>query len=361
MAEIVMAEIVGSMSLRPNLPTSMMAGMNTAPSSRRVDHDRLVRVLAFERFEMLDVVGPLEAFATASQLAGGGYEIEVVSEQGGPVRAASGLVLHSLPFRDAEIDCDTFLVAGGAGVVAACGDAALVDRVRRAVGAARRAGSVCTGALLLAATGLLEGRRAATHWNWCDRLAAAHPGVGVERDRIYVRDGAIWTSAGVTAGIDLALAMIEDDHGPELALAVARELVVYLKRPGGQAQFSGELQAQATRNPAIRRVLERIAAHPEGDQSVEALASCAAMSQRHFTRVFRAETGHTVGAYVETVRLARASRLLEGTTLPVEEIARRSGFRSADVLRRVFLRRKAIAPTAHRARFASRNPTSEPL
>lgn len=319
------------------------------------DPDRLVRVLAYDRFEMLDVVGPLETFATAAQI-GGGYRVEVVAPGGGPVRAASGLVLHAAPFEEPTEPVDTFLVAGGAGVAEVCGRPDLIDRVRRTALHARRAGSICTGALLVARTGLLDGRRAATHWKWCDRLAADHPAVTVERDRIFVRDGSLWTSAGVTAGIDLALAMIEQDHGPERALAVARELVVHLKRPGGQAQFSVELQAQATRDDAVRRVLDWIAAHPDDDLAIERLAERAAMSPRHFARVFRAETGRTPGDHVEAVRVARACRLLESTDLAVEEIARRAGFGGADVLARALRRRASITPTAYRSRFATTRP-----
>jgi transcriptional regulator GlxA family with amidase domain len=308
-------------------------------------------MVAFDRFEMLDVVGPLEAFASARPAAGAGYVVEVVTLAGGPVRAASGLTLDSAVFDPAATDVDTLLVAGGAGVFAAAEDGDLVARLRQAAAAARRVGSVCTGAFLLAAAGLLAGRHAATHWKWCDRLAETHPDVTVERDRIHVCDGGIWSSAGVTAGIDLALAMIEADHGAETALAVARELVVHLKRPGGQAQFGVELKAQATRDAAIRRALDQVLAHPEAVVTVEDLAGHAAMSLRNFSRVFRAETGQTPAGFVEEVRIARACRLLEATRLPVEEVAARSGFRSADVLRRALLRRRAVTPLDYRARF----------
>lgn len=332
------------------------------PGSR--DAVRRVRMVTFDRFEMLDVVGPLETFATAAAIAGGGYAVDVVAPGGGLVASSSGLrlatvALEAVPWPEApapetgEAAIDTVLVAGGAGVSAAREDAGLVAWIGRAAGSARRLGSVCTGAFLLARAGLLDGRDATTHWNWCDRLAAAHPAARVERDAIFVRDGAIWTSAGVTAGIDLALAMIEEDFGPELALATARELVVYLKRPGGQAQFSGELRAQATGDGPIRRVVAWIGAHPEGDLAVERLAERVGMSPRNFSRVFRAEVGRTPAAFVEEVRLARAARLLEGTDLAIEEVARRSGFRSGDVLRRVFLRTRHVTPGAHRARFAT--------
>jgi transcriptional regulator GlxA family with amidase domain len=185
--------------------------------------------------------------------------------------------------------------------------------------------------------------------------------VRVERDPIFIREGTVWTSAGVTAGIDLALAMIEEDHGPELALRTARELVMFLKRPGGQAQFSAELKAQETRSPPIRRVQEWVLANPMADLTVAALAERAVMSPRNFTRLFAAETGSTPAAFVEEVRVERARRLLEGTAMPIEEVADRSGFRSGDVLRRVFLRRLGTTPGDYRDRFASGEATLPPI
>ena len=314
-------------------------------------------MVVFDRFEMLDAVGPLEAFATARDRLGGGYEVEIVASRAGTVSSSSGLSLMAEAFDAADATIDTLLIAGGAGVLEACRDPDFVDRIARAASTARRVGSVCTGAFLLAATGLLEGRRAVTHWNWCDRLAAAHPGITVERDRIFSRDGAVWTSAGVTAGIDLALAMIEQDHGGAAALAVARELVVFLKRPGGQSQFGAELAIQSTRDGPIRRVCERIVAEPEADHSIEALAAQAAMSPRNFSRVFRHETGRTPGGFVEEVRVGRACRLLETTRLSIEEVARRSGFAGGDVLRRVLGRVKGVSPADYRARFDISGPS----
>jgi len=308
-------------------------------------------MLTFEKFEMLDVVGPLEAFATAAAIAGGGYGVEIVSAACGTVRAASGLSLETKAIGETMEEADTLLVSGGIGVIDACGDARLVKWLVDQAANARRLGSVCSGALLLAEAGLLDGRRAATHWKWCDRLAAAHPRIAVDRDSIFVRDGRIWTSAGVTAGIDMALAMIEEDRGSDLALAVARELVVYLKRPGGQAQFSVELQAQNAGRGAIRAARDWIVAHPEDDLGIDRLAELAHMSNRNFSRVFLAETGRTPGSFVETVRVERACRLLESTGLSIEAVAGRTGFRSGDVMRRAFLRLKSITPGDYRERF----------
>ena len=314
-------------------------------------------MVIFDRFEMLDAIGPLEAFATARDRLGGVYAIEVMAPRAGLVRSSSGLALEAAAFDAAEAGFDTLLIAGGTGVSEACLDGGLIGAIGRAAVETRRVGSICTGAFLLAETGLLEGRHAVTHWNWCDRLATAHPGILVEPDRIFTRDGAVWTSAGVTAGIDLALAMIEEDHGAEAALAVARELVVFLRRPGGQSQFGVELRMQSTRDGPIRRVCEAIVADPGADHAIERLADAAAMSPRNFARVFRRETGRTPGGFVEEVRVARACRLLEATDLAVEEVARRSGFRSGDVMRRALLRGKGISPSDFRARFGMSRAT----
>lgn len=321
--------------------------------------DRLVRMLVFDRFEMLDAMGPLEAFATAAGIAGGGYAVELVSRDGGMVRASSGLAVATTAFRDLIGPAHTFLVAGGSGSIAAGADPAILDYICRAAAEAERVASICTGALVLARTGLLDGCHVATHWNWCDRLSEDHPALVVERDPIFVRSGRIWTSAGVTAGIDLALAMIEEDHGAGLALGTARELVVYLRRPGGQAQFSAELKAQTTSDPVIRRVQQRIVGDPGADLRIETLAAIAAMSPRNFSRVFLAETGVTPAAFVMEARLARACRLLETTSLPIEEVAFRSGFGSDDAMRRVLARQMGVTPRDYRERFGP--PRTAPI
>ncbi|HCJ73627.1 helix-turn-helix domain-containing protein [Ochrobactrum sp. Kaboul] len=320
--------------------------------------NRSVRMLVYDRFEMLDAMGPLEAFATAAAIGGGGYTVDLVSCEGGMVHSSSGLAVATTAFRDLIGPAHTFLVSGGSGAIAAGREPVLLDYIRQAAVDAARVASICTGALVLAKTGLLDGCRVATHWNWCDQLSQNHPEIFVERDPIFVRSGKIWTSAGVTAGIDLALAMIEEDHGAGLALKTARELVVYLRRPGSQAQFSAELKAQTTSDPVIRRVQERITADPGADLRIETLATIAAMSPRNFSRVFLSETGVTPATFVTEARLAKACRLLETTSLPIEEVAFRSGFGSDDAMRRILARRMGITPKEYRERFGS--PSSVP-
>jgi transcriptional regulator GlxA family with amidase domain len=227
----------------------------------------------------------------------------------------------------------------------------MIDWIARASRRARRTTSVCTGSYLLAAAGLLDGRRATTHWAWCGGLAARYPTVQVDPDPVYIRDGDVWTSAGVTAGIDLALALVEDDLGPEVALAVARMLIVFLKRPGGQSQFSGALSAQLATRPALRELQAWIAGHLDEDLSVAALAARANLSERSFARSFHAEVGQTPAAYVEALRVERARALLEDGAESLEAVARAGGFTSTEVLRRAFHRRVGVSPAAYRERF----------
>ena len=329
--------------------------MNLAASPAGIP--RKIVMFAFDGAELLDVAGPLEAFATASALIGGpvpGYTVEIASERRGMIRSASGLTIEAVSDFGAVRGVDTLLVAGGASVVRACAQPQLVCMLKQQAGRARRVGSVCTGAMLLAEAGLLDGRRAVTHWNWCDRLARGYPAVRVERAPIYIADGHVWTSAGVTAGIDLALAMIEDDFGAPLALRVARELVMFLRRPGGQSQFGVDTgQPNPGRDETMRRLQALIIDQPDADLSVEALARHAAMSPRNFARVFKRETGSPPAEYVERARLAHARHLLESTGATVGAIAASSGFRSADVMRRAFLRYLQATPTDYRERFAA--------
>ncbi|NLT04980.1 MAG: GlxA family transcriptional regulator [Solirubrobacterales bacterium] len=313
---------------------------------------RRVVILGFEDAQSLDITGPLEVFAAAERLASGSYEPSVASLDGAPLATTSGLRIapeHALPTLRRSID--TLIVAGGSGVGAARRDPRLLAAVASAALDCRRVASVCTGAFVLAAAGLLDGRRAATHWSATDLLATRHPEVEVDPDSIFVRDGNVWTSAGVTAGIDLALALVEDDHGRELALEVARWLVVFAKRPGGQAQFSAPLAAQLAEREPIRAAQELARTHPDADLSVEALAAHVHMSIRGFARAFRREVGVTPAAYVETVRVERATELLRTTSASGDQIAAACGFGTPETFRRAFRRRLGVSPGDYRDRF----------
>lgn len=332
-----MAGKEGCSSLRPSLRPPRIEGMRT------------VLVVLFDAVQSLDVTGPVEVFAGAEQYRDGSYRIRTASLDGTPVRSSSGLTLvpdHSLA--DAPT-AHTLLVPGGAGTRRP--DPRLTDWLREHGPRAERLVSVCTGALLLAGTGLLDGRRATTHWAYCDKLARDHPAIQVDPDPIYVRDGQVSTSAGVTSGIDLALALVEEDLGREAALAIARHLVVFLRRPGNQAQFSAQLAAQTAQREPLREVQQWISEHPDDDLSVESLAARARLSPRHFARAFRTEAGMTPGRYVERVRLEHARRLLEDTADGIEEISRASGYGTSEAMRRAFVKTLGSAPAEYRRRF----------
>jgi transcriptional regulator GlxA family with amidase domain len=269
----------------------------------------------------------------------------------GWITFTNGLRLAAAPLPEPPGRFDTLVVAGGAGARAAIEDAAVVDWIARASRRARRTVSVCTGAYLLAAAGLLDGRRATTHWQFCDDFAARFPAVEIDPDPVFIREDNVWTSAGVTAGMDLSLALVEQDLGAEVALAVARLLVVFLKRPGGQAQFSGALSAQQASIPALRELQAWIAGHLTEDLSVPALAARADMTERSFARAFRREVGQTPAAYVEALRIERARALLEDGAPSLETVAHQTGFNSPEVLRRAFQRRVGVSPAAYRERF----------
>jgi transcriptional regulator GlxA family with amidase domain len=247
---------------------------------------------------------------------------------------------------------DTLVIAGGPGVESAAADAVLVEWVRERARQARRIASVCTGAFLLAASGMLDGRRAVTHWSYCTELARRFPTVRVESDPIFVRDGSVWTSAGVTSGIDLALALVEEDLGGTLALAVARYLVVFLKRPGGQAQFSEALSLQAA-DDRFGALHDWISKHLADDLSLSVLAGHAGMSERSFSRHYAEATGQTPARAIERLRVEAARRLLLESRLPVKRIAQRCGFGSEETMRRSFHRLIDITPQDYRARFGS--------
>ncbi len=310
-------------------------------------------LVTFPGLTLLDVAGPSEVFQTANELgAPERYELVVAGSAGGPVRATSGLTIETEPIDGVRGAVDTLMAVGGTGVRAAARDERLVAGVRRLAGRSRRVASVCTGTFLLAEAGLLQGRRVTTHWGRAAALARRFPALDIDADPIFIRDGGVWTSAGVTAGIDLALALVEDDHGADLAREVARWLVVFVQRPGGQGQFSSHVAVPAPRRNEVKRVLDMIAADPSGDLSVTALARGAGLSERHLARMFRAETGTTLADHVEAVRVEAARRLLEdgGTGLGV--VARRCGFGTVETFHRAFKRRTGITPGEHRARFA---------
>ena len=318
---------------------------------------RVIDVLAYPAVQLLDVTGPFQVFASANDhvaITGGTppYALRVVARGGQGVTASAGLALAAGPLPDAGETVDTLLVAGGEGAEAAANDPALVDWVRQHATEARRVASVCTGAFLLAAAGVLDGRRAATHWLYCARLAERFPAVSVEPDPIFVRDGPVWTSAGVTAGIDLALALVEEDLGRSVALAVARYLVVFLKRPGGQAQFSATLSLQAA-DDQFGALHAWISAHLAEDLSLSTLADRARMSERSFSRHYAEATGQTPARAVERLRVEAARRLLSESRLPMKRIAERCGFGAEETMRRSFLRLLAATPQDYRARFGS--------
>ncbi|MEU6086604.1 GlxA family transcriptional regulator [Streptomyces sp. NPDC047085] len=310
---------------------------------------RTVLVVLFDDVQSLDVTGPVEVFAGAELSCPGSYRIRTASLDGGPVRTSSGLTLvPDTALADAP-EPHTLLVPGGRGTRRP--DPRLTDWLRAHAPRAERLVSVCTGAILLAEAGLLDGRRATTHWAYCDTLARGHPAVEVDPEPIYVRDGEVSTSAGVTSGIDLALALVEEDLGRDVALTVARHLVVFLRRPGNQAQFSAQLAAQTARREPLREVQRWITEHPAGDLTVESLAARARLSPRHFARAFRDETGMTPGRYVDRVRLEHARRLLEDTSGGVEEVSRASGYGTPEAMRRAFVKALGTAPAEYRRRF----------
>lgn len=320
---------------------------------------RTVVLVAFDDLQLLDLAGPIEVFRGADQARGGDgrtYRTRIATPGGRRVTSTSGVELgadvdvHRLAAGSDPID--TLVVVGGQGTRRVRDDAAFLADVRALSGRARRTTSVCTGALVLAAAGLLDGYRATTHWASCDHLAERHPAVEVLPDQIYVHDRDRWTSAGVTAGIDLALALVDEDLGPEVAHAVSTHLVVFARRPGGQAQFSAQLRAQAARTPAIAELQRWLPDHLDQDLTVEALAERAGLSPRTFARTFRAETGTTPAAHVAELRVEAARRLLETTDLDIATIAKQVGLRHAETLHRAFQRQVGTTPDRYRQHFA---------
>jgi transcriptional regulator GlxA family with amidase domain len=335
---------------------------NERRTGEKVGGGPRVVVLAYPGVDLLDVAGPCAVFDAFEHAPGRpeddttpGYRIEVVSTGGASqVETSCRIALVAeRDYRSVRGPVDTLLVAGGDGAWRAAQDQRLLRWLRRMAPRVRRIGSVCTGAFVLAAAGLLDGRRATTHWQLCPRLARDHPAVVVEDDPIFVRDGNVYTSAGVTAGMDLALALVEEDHGHDAAMRIARHLVMFVRRPGGQSQFSAALDLQAAERRPIRDLQAWIAEHPSGDLSVESLAARVHMSPRNFARVFRNEVGQTPARFVERVRVEAARRLLEESEAGLDRVARECGFGGADSMRRSFLRVLRVAPSGYRGRFLS--------
>lgn len=313
-------------------------------------------IVVFPGFQLLDLAGPADVFGTASLLApDGGYTIEVVAPRAGAVTAGNGITVTAGALGEVSGPIDTLMVAGGLSVPEQVKDEELVSRVTALARSAVRVASVCNGAFLLAEAGLLERRRATTHWLAAHELRSRYSGVEVDADPLYIEDGNVWTSAGVLAGVDLALALVARDHGHDLARDVARGLVVYLHRPGGQSQFSTPMRALTPRSEPLRELQAYIDGHPADDLSVPALARRAGMSERHFSRVFTQQTGLSPGRYVERSRADAARRLLEVTDHPMDTVARESGLGTAETLYRVFRRHWRISPGDHRRRFQSRD------
>jgi transcriptional regulator GlxA family with amidase domain len=339
--------------------------METRAAHRRFEETgrfRRIGFLVFPDCEILDVSGPFEAFFFADhwlrrlgRTAEPGYQSVVIAAVAGIIRTMSGMeIVATHSYSEISDGLDTVVVAGGFGVEQASKDEALVEWVHLIAPRARRVASICSGAFILAAAGLLHQRRITTHWMFSDLLAAEYPSIEVDAGRLFIRDGNIYTSGGITAGIDLALALVEEDVGPEVMLAVARTMVVFPRRPGGQSQFSAytSLTKEANR-PEISQLRTWMMAHPEADLSVPALADRMAMSPRNFSRLFHSEMGEPPAQFAEKVRAEAARCKLEQTIIPVEVIAEECGFGDPERMRRTFQRLYDTSPADYRARFRS--------
>ncbi len=330
-----------------------------------------IAIVAFPGAEVLDITGPYEVFTFANLglqkegiIQDAVYSVKVFAEQAGPVTTLSGLqIIADQSYNQIDDIYDTLLIPGGHPEVVLA-NPQIVELIKDMAPKVDRLVSVCTGAFLLAESGLLDGRKATTHWDYCHELAEKYPLVNIEPDRIFVKEGNVLTSGGITSGIDLALAMVEDDWGQKLALAVAQYLVVYLKRPGGQSQFSSYLTREASNRPDLRDLQSWIMQHPDEDLRVEILAERMSMSSRNFSRLFFSETSITPAKFVEMVRIDSARNLLEMTKFPIDSVADSSGFKDPENMRRAFLRQLGINPRDYRKRFGqsvSGNGKNKPL
>jgi transcriptional regulator GlxA family with amidase domain len=327
------------------------------PRLREKPFARRVAIVAFPGVTLLDISGPAQVFAELQEieLPTASYSLSYLSASGGLVQTDVGIMIDTAPISSIRPDeVDTLVVPGGPGIWELRRDAKLMGWISEVLPKARRIASVCLGAFVLAWTGVLDGRRAATHWRYCPRLADSFPSIRVEPNAIFVKDGRVWSSAGVSAGIDLALAMIEEDFGHTTALDIARRLVVFLKRPGGQSQFSTVLAAQASdvegRFSALHAwIIENIAS----DLKVETLAEKAGMSPRTFARAYASRTGMTPASGVEALRVETARLLLESSAIGgVVEVAQRAGFGDDERMRRAFMRHLGVSPSEYRNRFS---------
>jgi transcriptional regulator GlxA family with amidase domain len=317
---------------------------------------RRVVLFGFEDAQLLDITGPLQILAAVNDERPGAYEIAIAAREKGELKTSSGIRLiadasYVKPPKNFFSNIDTLMVAGGEGTEAATRDRELIAAIRTNAPKARRVASVCSGAFLLAIAGLLKNKRATTHWNVAHLLAKNFPDIKVDPDAIFIRDGKIWTSAGITAGMDLALALVREDFGDEMALKIARRHVMFVMRPGGQSQFSAHLAPEAYPQARLTSLLRWIPENISADLDIAALAARANMSERSFARIFKHETGETPAHYVERMRLDGARRLLAGSALPVAAVASRSGFGSEERMRRVFQRHLKISPSNFRERF----------
>jgi transcriptional regulator GlxA family with amidase domain len=316
-----------------------------------MSESRTIVFIAYDGVTLLDITGPLEVFATANQV-GANYQVKIASAGGSDVIASSGTRLGTdLSFPALPRSIDSLMVPGTVERQASPAQDDLVGAIRRGAERSRRTVSVCAGAFLLAEAGLLEGRTATTHWRFMDEFASRFPNVRIDRDAIFVQDGQTFTSAGVTAGIDMTLALVEADHGPELARKVAREMVMFMQRPGGQAQFSARMAMPVIASEPLREVIDFITTDPTADLRLENLSSRAGFSVRHLTRVFRRELNLTPAEYVEQVRVETAKGLLETSEASLTSIATQAGIGSEETLRRSFLRQAGTTPGAYRQRF----------
>ena len=315
---------------------------------------RIIAILALPGVQLLDVSGPLDVFAQANVEAGKPfYALRVAACESGPIRSSSGARLLADWVAGEEREAiDTLLIAGAPNAMHLTLAPRVHDWVRATAARSRRFGSVCTGAYVLAASGLLKGLHITTHWSAVETLGKMYPDICIDEDAVYVRDGKLRTAAGVTAGLDLALSLVEEDLGRDIARRVAAQLVMYFKRPGGQLQFSRKGEVETVGRSALQEVQRWVAAHPEMTHTVERLADHAGLSPRHFARLFQAEVGLTPAAWVETARVDAARALLEEGTDTPKQVAAKCGFSNADTLRRTFAKHMRVTPAEYRKRHA---------